>query len=145
MFQKCDKCGKGIGFNETYVSITYNLQSKQHDIAQQEDYIDIEHSEIVMIFCGNCGNQHNARSMQEAISLQKVTYQQLPPQGMEHLEYGTEAHFDFLQKEMALQPNFEFLRYPRWLRSHLERIAEENNISYQEAYDDIEDLLKAFT
>lgn len=145
MIQKCDKCGKRIGFNEAYISITYNLQTEQYDIAQQENYIDIQHSEVVMIFCGNCGNQHNAHKMKEAIDLQKVTYQRLPPQGTEHFEYGTKAHADFLKKEMALQPEFEFLRYPRWLQSRLRKMTKEQNCTYREIYDDLEDLIKAFT
>ena len=90
MFQKCDECGKGIGFNEAYVSINYNLQKQSHNIATQQNVIDIKHSEVVMVFCGNCGNQHNARMMTEAIALKQVVYQEISSEENNQVESAKE-------------------------------------------------------
>jgi len=65
----CDKCGKDIGLNEGYVSITYNVEMLKKDMKTLQDHIVVAQSDLVMVLCGRCGNQHQASAMGEALKL----------------------------------------------------------------------------
>lgn len=79
----CDKCNAPIGLNEGYIAITYNVEMMKHDTVTLQDTIHVKHSELVLVLCGKCGNQHQALSIKEAMALKRASLNKIKPEKIE--------------------------------------------------------------
>ena len=78
----CDKCNKPISLNEAHITINYNVEMKKHNPVILKDEVNVAHSQLVLVLCGKCGNQHYANNVADALQLKKTVYQEIPPEKM---------------------------------------------------------------
>jgi hypothetical protein len=54
---ECDGCGKIIPNGKAYVCITKSIEQMEHNIATNEEEIEVISDEALLTFCGSCGNK----------------------------------------------------------------------------------------
>ncbi len=65
----CDKCKKRIYPGNGYVSLNYNIENLNHDVARNSYSIGVISSENVLTLCGTCGNRFNAAMARQVLGL----------------------------------------------------------------------------
>ncbi len=69
-FFVCEICEKRIPRGAAYVCISKNIEQYDVDIVDDDDKVEVIHSEGLITMCGGCGNHFNDELL---ISLIKMT------------------------------------------------------------------------
>ncbi|MBZ5857610.1 hypothetical protein [Flavihumibacter profundi] len=65
----CDRCGKPIPKGSAYVCISRNIEQIEHNIAGNEDEVQVIDAEIIIALCGSCGNKFDTGALQKLVQL----------------------------------------------------------------------------
>lgn len=63
----CEICKKEIRKGNAYVSITKNIEQVEHNVINNEEEIEVIHSETLITLCGTCGNRFDESSFVQLI------------------------------------------------------------------------------
>ena len=59
----CDMCGKSIPVGHPMVTISKSIESMQVDPESGRAEIEVVDSQVLLVFCGHCGNRFDTESM----------------------------------------------------------------------------------
>lgn len=65
----CDRCSKPIPKGNAYVCISRSIEQIEHNIAENQDEVQVIDADIIIALCGSCGNKFDTASLQKIVAL----------------------------------------------------------------------------
>jgi ribosomal protein S26 len=65
----CDRCSKPIPKGNAYVCIYRSIEQIEHNIAENQDEVQVIDAEIIIALCGNCGNKFDTAALHKLVQL----------------------------------------------------------------------------